>query len=164
MGAGARRRSDPKIGEELTGAAVRAILCSPSVLILALHGLPLPPFPSTASRRSSPWLPRRADHLGACSRCSTDRDHPGGHRLYSWPWWGIRSTTPSSSSTASAKNLQGRACADRPFGGLVDLSINECLSRTLVTSLTTLVSVLVLMIWGGEVIRDFTVDPTDRHH
>ena len=43
------------------------------------------------------------------------------------------------------------------FGGILNLSINECLSRTLVTSLTTLIAVLVLMVWGGEVIRDFTI-------
>jgi len=43
------------------------------------------------------------------------------------------------------------------FAGIINTSINECLSRTLVTSLTTLVAVVVLMIWGGEVNRDFTV-------
>jgi preprotein translocase subunit SecF len=31
------------------------------------------------------------------------------------------------------------------------------LSRTLVTSLTTLVAVLILMAFGGEVNRDFTI-------
>ena len=40
---------------------------------------------------------------------------------------------------------------------MLDISINECLSRTVVTSLTTLMAVLVLMTWGGEVIRDFTI-------
>ena len=43
------------------------------------------------------------------------------------------------------------------FGQVIDISINECLSRTVVTSLTTLMAVVVLMTWGGEVIRDFTV-------
>ncbi|MEE3259053.1 MAG: protein translocase subunit SecD [Candidatus Latescibacterota bacterium] len=43
------------------------------------------------------------------------------------------------------------------FESTVNLSINECLSRTLVTSLTTLVAVLVLMAFGGEVNRDFTI-------
>ena len=43
------------------------------------------------------------------------------------------------------------------FAGMIDLSINECLSRTLVTSLTTLVAVFVLMAFGGEVNRDFTI-------
>ena len=48
--------------------------------------------------------------------------------------------------------------ARRPsFFELIDRSINECLSRTVVTSLTTLMAVLVLMVWGGEVIRDFTI-------
>ena len=43
------------------------------------------------------------------------------------------------------------------FAATLDLSVNECLSRTLVTSVTTLMAVLVLMSWGGEVNRDFTI-------
>ena len=43
------------------------------------------------------------------------------------------------------------------FGHVLDISINECLSRTVVTSITTLTAVIVLMTWGGEVIRDFTI-------
>ena len=43
------------------------------------------------------------------------------------------------------------------FEGTVNQSINECLSRTLITSATTLLAVLVLMIFGGEVNRDFTI-------
>ena len=43
------------------------------------------------------------------------------------------------------------------FAALLDLSINDCLSRTMITSLTTLMAVLTLMLWGGEVIRDFTI-------
>ncbi len=38
---------------------------------------------------------------------------------------------------------------------LLDLSINETLSRTIITSGTTLLTVLALYIFGGEVIRDF---------
>ena len=43
------------------------------------------------------------------------------------------------------------------FDGTINQSINECLSRTLITSATTLLAVLVLMIFGGEVNRDFTI-------
>ena len=43
------------------------------------------------------------------------------------------------------------------FDGTVNQSINECLSRTMITSATTLMAVLVLMIFGGEVNRDFTI-------
>lgn len=53
------------------------------------------------------------------------------------------------------ENLLGRRRTG--FGETVDRSINECLSRTVVTSLTTLMAVMALMIWGGEVIRDFTI-------
>jgi len=37
----------------------------------------------------------------------------------------------------------------------VNTSLNESLSRTIVTSLTTLLVVLCLFFFGGEVIRDF---------
>ena len=40
---------------------------------------------------------------------------------------------------------------------MLNLSINDCLSRTAITSVTTLMAVLALMIWGGEVIRSFTI-------
>ena len=43
------------------------------------------------------------------------------------------------------------------YGGLVNASINETLSRTIITSLTTLLVVLSLVIFGGAVIRDFAV-------
>ncbi len=43
------------------------------------------------------------------------------------------------------------------YGGLVNASINETLSRTIITSLTTLMVVLSLVIFGGAVIRDFAV-------
>lgn len=38
---------------------------------------------------------------------------------------------------------------------IVNISINETLSRTIITSLTTLMVVLILYIWGGEVIKLF---------
>jgi len=42
------------------------------------------------------------------------------------------------------------------LGDLIDLSLNETLSRTLMTSTTTLLALLALFIFGGEVIRSFT--------
>ncbi len=43
----------------------------------------------------------------------------------------------------------------KSFVDIVNTSLNESLSRTLVTSLTTLVVVLCVFIFGGEVIKDF---------
>ena len=43
------------------------------------------------------------------------------------------------------------------FPEILDGSINECLSRTVITSLTTLMAVVAMILWGGEVIRDFTI-------
>ena len=50
-----------------------------------------------------------------------------------------------------------RTVRKRPPVEILNLSINFTLARTLVTSLTTLLAVMVLMIWGGEVNRDFTI-------
>jgi preprotein translocase subunit SecF len=43
-----------------------------------------------------------------------------------------------------------------PLGGVIDLSLNETLSRTVLTSSVTAVAVLALLIFGGEVIRGFS--------
>ncbi len=43
-----------------------------------------------------------------------------------------------------------------PLAELLDVSINETLSRTILTSVTTLIALLSLYIFGGEVIRGFT--------
>jgi preprotein translocase subunit SecF len=43
------------------------------------------------------------------------------------------------------------------YANLVNASINETLSRTIITSLTTLLVVLSLVIFGGPVIRDFAL-------
>ncbi|MCF3933061.1 protein translocase subunit SecF [Acuticoccus sp. M5D2P5] len=43
-----------------------------------------------------------------------------------------------------------------PMPDLIDLSINQMLSRTLMTSITTLLALIALFVFGGEVIRSFT--------
>ncbi len=43
-----------------------------------------------------------------------------------------------------------------PFADLMDFSINSVLPRTLMTSLSVLLALLALYIWGGEVIAGFT--------
>lgn len=44
----------------------------------------------------------------------------------------------------------------KPIDELLDLSINQMLSRTVLTSVTTLLALLSLYFFGGEVIRSFT--------
>jgi preprotein translocase SecF subunit len=44
-----------------------------------------------------------------------------------------------------------------PIEQLLDLSINETLARTLMTALTTLIALIPLWLFGGEVIRGFTI-------
>lgn len=43
-----------------------------------------------------------------------------------------------------------------PFNRIVDVSINESLNRTVITSLTTFIVVFVLWAFGGEVIHNFS--------
>ena len=45
----------------------------------------------------------------------------------------------------------------RPLTEVLDLSINETLSRTVMTSVTTLLALASLAIFGGEVLRGFTL-------
>lgn len=42
-----------------------------------------------------------------------------------------------------------------PFRTIINRSVNQTLSRTIITSMTTLLVVVILFIWGGEVIKDF---------
>jgi preprotein translocase SecF subunit len=44
----------------------------------------------------------------------------------------------------------------KSYGDIINASINETLSRTIITALTTLIVLIVLFFFGGEVIRDFT--------
>ncbi len=46
---------------------------------------------------------------------------------------------------------------DRSYADVVDLSVSQTLSRTLVTSGTTLLPVLALLFFGGSVLRDFSI-------
>jgi preprotein translocase subunit SecF len=43
----------------------------------------------------------------------------------------------------------------QPFAKVINASINETLGRTLLTSLTTLIVVVILFIFGGGVIHNF---------
>jgi len=50
-----------------------------------------------------------------------------------------------------------RKYKSKPLDALLDLSINETLSRTVMTSITTLLALGALVIFGGEVLRGFTL-------
>jgi preprotein translocase subunit SecF len=43
----------------------------------------------------------------------------------------------------------------KPFVDIINVSINETLSRTLLTGTTTLIVLVVLLVFGGPVIHDF---------
>jgi preprotein translocase subunit SecF len=49
----------------------------------------------------------------------------------------------------------GRKMRREPFATIINSSINETLSRTFLTSLTTLIVVVILFIFGGGVIHNF---------
>jgi len=40
---------------------------------------------------------------------------------------------------------------------IINVSINEVLSRSIMTSVTVMLAVLALLLFGGEVLRDFSV-------
>ena len=50
-----------------------------------------------------------------------------------------------------------RKYKQKSIGEILDLSINETLARTIMTSGTTLMALIVLVIFGGEVLRGFTM-------
>jgi preprotein translocase subunit SecF len=41
------------------------------------------------------------------------------------------------------------------FGSVINMSLNQTLNRTVITSLTTLTVVVILLVFGGEVIKPF---------
>ncbi len=50
-----------------------------------------------------------------------------------------------------------RKFKSKPLGDILDLSINDTLARTVMTSVTTLLALISLAIFGGEVLRGFTL-------
>lgn len=46
---------------------------------------------------------------------------------------------------------------DRPYAEVANLSINQTLSRTVLTSVTTLLTVTILLVFGGGAIHDFAL-------
>ena len=55
------------------------------------------------------------------------------------------------------ENLRGRVVGERSIAGIINHSINQTLSRTILTSGTTLITVLTLFIMGGEPLRGFSL-------
>jgi preprotein translocase subunit SecF len=53
------------------------------------------------------------------------------------------------------ENLKNLKRQSFDYASMINRSINETLSRTIITSGTTLLVVLVLYFFGGEVLKDF---------
>ena len=51
---------------------------------------------------------------------------------------------------------RSKALRKEKHSRVMDIAVNETLSRTLITSLTVFLSAVALFIWGGEVLRDFS--------
>ena len=51
---------------------------------------------------------------------------------------------------------RSRALRKETHSRAMDIAVNETLSRTMITSLTVMLTALALFIWGGEVLRDFS--------
>lgn len=52
---------------------------------------------------------------------------------------------------------QSRLLRRENFARVIDLSVNQTLSRTVLTVFTVVLTIIALIVWGGEVIRDFAV-------
>ena len=51
---------------------------------------------------------------------------------------------------------RSKALRKEKHSRVMDIAVNETLSRTIITSLTVFLTALALFIWGGEVLRDFS--------
>jgi preprotein translocase SecF subunit len=51
---------------------------------------------------------------------------------------------------------RAKALRKEKHSRVMDIAVNETLSRTVITSLTVFMTALALFIWGGEVLRDFS--------
>ncbi len=51
---------------------------------------------------------------------------------------------------------RGKALRREKHSRVMDIAVNETLSRTVITSVTVFFTALALYIWGGEVLRDFS--------
>jgi len=52
---------------------------------------------------------------------------------------------------------QSRLLRRENFARVIDISVNQTLSRTVLTVFTVVLTIIALIVWGGEVIRDFAV-------
>jgi preprotein translocase subunit SecF len=52
---------------------------------------------------------------------------------------------------------RAKALRKEKHSRVMDIAVNETLSRTIITSLTVFMTALALFIWGGEVLRDFSL-------
>jgi SecD/SecF fusion protein len=141
----------PKIGEELSGAAVRAVLVSLALILIYmawrfhrfLYGIA-----AVAALFHDVLIT-----MGLLSLFNIEITLAVVAGLLAIVGYSLNDTIVVFDRIR--ENLH--TARKQGFETTVNLSINECLSRTLVTSVTTLVAVLVLMTFGGEVIRDFTI-------
>jgi preprotein translocase SecF subunit len=51
---------------------------------------------------------------------------------------------------------RSKALRKEKHSRVMDIAVNETLSRTIITSLTVFLSAVALFIWGGEVLNDFS--------
>ena len=141
----------PKIGEELSGAALRAVLIALALILVymairfhrVLYGIA-----AVIALFHDVLIT-----LGLLSIFNIEITLAVVAALLAIVGYSLNDTIVVFDRIRENLNMSRR----QGFGAIIDISINECLSRTLITSLTTVMAVLVLMIWGGEVIRDFTI-------
>jgi preprotein translocase SecF subunit len=141
----------PKIGSELSGAAVRAVLISLVLILLymawrfhrVLYGIA-----AVAALFHDVLIT-----IGLLSLFGVEITLAVVAALLAIVGYSLNDTIVVFDRIRENLHVARR----QSFLSVINTSINECLSRTLITSVTTLIAVAILMIWGGEVNRDFTI-------
>lgn len=55
---------------------------------------------------------------------------------------------------------RGKALRKEKHSRMMDIAVNETISRTIITNITVLMTAVALLVWGGEVLRDFSMSIT----
>jgi len=141
----------PKIGSELTGATVRAVLVSLGLILLymawrfhrVLYG-----FAAVVALFHDVLIT-----LGLLSLLRVEISLVVVAGILTLIGYSLNDTIVVFDRIRENLRVRRR----QEFVAVLNTSINETLSRTLITSLTTLMAVLILLVFGGGVNRDFAI-------
>ena len=141
----------PSVGSELIRAGVLGDRARPG----RDHGLRLVPLRMAVRRRGDDLdLARRRSPRSGCSRCSQlEFNLTTLAAILTIAGYSINDTVVIYDRMREAM----RKYRTMPFRDLINLALNETLSRTILTVSTVALAVLALLFLGGEVLRGFSI-------